>query len=399
MNEKPKWPLRRPEAREPEFGRIRWNVLLLVLLPIPLLLLLGPYLRGTLNGTLEEDACLVEPADIAGHAVYLLDLRKPLSPAHRSLPGNLLRDVTYDVEANTDLRVFALTQYAESPRMLIGRLCKPYDNADLKIATAKDQGNGNGSRDCDDVPAHVPASLRYKANQFCAQRDGLQRRIDVLVQQQRDGRVANAYVAEAIEDTFRDFEDVPGSRSLYLFSDMLQHSSWYSHLDLRWEDWAFEQYEAIREEQAALIGDPARANADLSVRVFYLPRTGSTENLRVRVVHKQFWEDYFAGAALDFEDRASMLEFSHEVLMDVPSAAEIAAQERERVRYEREAVEQLRTRMEEEKLALESVRQRLTDQTRQLEVRERELRQQRDLLEEEKTQLAAEGLPDRVEGG
>ena len=401
MTARSKWPVRRPrdrEPREPDFGRVRWSLLLLVLLPIPLLLMLGPYLRGMLNGTLEEDACLVEPADIAGHAVYLVDLRKPLSPAHGSLPGNLLRDVSHDIEAKTDLKVFALTRYAESPRMLIGRLCKPYDNADLKIATAKDQGNGNGSRDCDDVPAQVPVALRDKANRFCAQRDALQRRIDVLVQQQPDGRVANAYVAEAIEDTFRDFEDLPGSRSLYVFSDMLQHASWYSHLDLRWEDWAFEEFAAIREEQAPLIGDPARVNADLRVRIFYVPRTGSTENLRLRVVHKQFWQDYFAGADLDFEDRASMLEFGHEALMDVPSAAEIAAQERERVRYEREAVEELRTRMEEEKLALESVRQRLTDQTRQLEVRERELRQQRDLLEEEKTQLAAENQPDQAEG-
>lgn len=389
MTVRSRWPVRRPEAREPDSGRVRWNVLLLVLLPIPLLLLLGPYLRGTLNGTPEEDACLVESADIAGQAVYLLDLRKPLSPAHGSLPGNLLRDVSHDIEANTELKVFALTRYAESPRMLIGRLCKPYDNADLKIATAKDQGNGNGSRDCDDVPAQVPASLRDRANRFCAQRDGLQRRIDVLVQQQRGGRGANAYVAEAIEDTFRDFENLPGSRSLYIFSDMLQHASWYSHLDLRWEDWAFEEYAAIREEQAALIGGPARVNADIRVRIFYVPRTGLTENLRVRAAHKQFWEDYFAGADLDFEDRASMLEFAHEALMDVPSTAEIAAQERERVRYEREAVEALRARMEEERIALESARQRLTDQTRQLEVRERELREQRDLLEEEKTQLAA----------
>lgn len=381
---RPKWPVRKPEVRELGFGRVRWTVLLLVLAPVAVLLLLGPYLRSAFNGTLDEDACLVEPADIAGHAVYLLDLRKPLSPAHGSLPGNLLRNVSHDIEANTELKVFALTRYAESPRMLIGRLCKPYDNADLMIATAKDQGNGNGSRDCDDVPAQVPVSLRDKANRFCTQRDGLQRRIDVLVQQHRDGRVANAYVAEAIEDTFRDFEDLPGSRSLYVFSDMLQHANWYSHLDLQWEDWTFEEFAALRGEQAALIGDPARVNADLRVRIFYIPRTGSTENLRVRVAHKQFWQDYFASADLAFEDRTSMLEFTHEALMDVPSAAEIAGQERERVRYEREAVEQLRTRMQEEKLALESVRQRLTDQTRQLQVRERELRQQQDLLQEER---------------
>ena len=162
MTARAKWPVRKPEMREPGFGRIRWTLLLFIFLPIPVLLLLGPYLRSTLNGTSEDVACLVEPADIAGHAVYLLDLRKPLSPAYGSLPGKLLRDVSHDIEANTELKVYALTRYAESPRMLLGRLCKPYDNADLKIATAKDQGNGNGSRDCDDVPAQV---LRIVARQ------------------------------------------------------------------------------------------------------------------------------------------------------------------------------------------------------------------------------------------
>ncbi len=391
MTARAKWPVRKPEMREPGVGRIRWTLLLFIFLPIPVLLFLGPYLRSTLNGTSEDVACLVEPADIAGHAVYLLDLRKPLSPAYGSLPGKLLRDVTHDIEANTELKVFALTRYAESPRMLLGRLCKPYDNADLMIATAKDQGNG--SRDCDDVPAQVPVSLRDKANRFCAQRDALQRRIDVLVQQGQDGRVASTYLVEAMEDTFRDLEDLSGSPSLYVFSDMMQHARWYSHLDLRWEDWSFEEFAQIRGEQAALIGAPTRTRADLRVKVFYIPRTGATENLRLRVVHKRFWQDYFAGTALDFEDRAAMLEYAHEPLMDVPSQAEIAAQERERARYEREAVDQLRARMEQEKLALESERQRLTDQTRQLAARERELRSQRDLLREEKTQLAAQSHP------
>ena len=56
-------------------------------------------------------------------------------------------------------------------------------------------------------------------------------------------------------------------------------------------------------------------------------------------------------------------------------------------------MELLRTRMEEENLTLETVRQQLTDQTRQLEARELELRSERNLLQEEKTQLAAQDLP------
>lgn len=392
-----RWARRKPEMREPDFGRVRWNLLLFILLPIPVLLFLGTYLRSTLNGTSEDDVCLVQPNDIAGHAVYLLDLRKPLSPAYGSLPGNLLRDVTHDIGANTELKVFALTRYAESPRMLLGRLCKPYDNADLVVATAKDQGNGNGSRDCDDVPAQVSASLRDDAGRFCAQRDALQRRIDVLVEQGQDSRVANAHLVEALEDTFSDLEGLAGSQSLYVFSDMMQHSGWYSHLDLRWEDWNFGDFVELRDGETALMGAPIQARSDLRVRVFYVPRPGATESLRMRVAHKQFWEDYFAGAELHFEDRATMLEYAHDPLMNVPSPAEIAAQERERVRYEREAVDQLRATMEEEKLALESVRERLTDQTQQLDALRSELRQQQNLLREEESRLAARSEP--VEAG
>ncbi|MDE0225123.1 MAG: hypothetical protein OXP28_08310 [Gammaproteobacteria bacterium] len=399
MRGTPNWlAARRPEIRAPGFGRVRWTLLLVVLLPIPVVLFLGPYVRDALNGASENDACPFPRVDIAGHAAYLLDLRKPLNPAQASLPGKLLRDISHDLDANTELKVFTLTPYAESPRMLLGRLCKPYDNADLTIATAKDQGNGSGFRDCNDIPAQVPASLRDKANRFCAQRNALQRRIDVMVQQHREGRVANAFLAEALEDTFQSLENLSGSKSLYLFSDMFQHSSWYSHLDLQWEDWAFEEFAETRDRQSVLIGAPAPVIPGLRVKVFYVPRTGSTENLRVRVAHQQFWQDYFADATLDFEDRAPMLELAHDPLMNVPSKAEIAAQERERVRFEREAVERLRARIKEEQLELESVRQRLTDETRELEARERELRQQQDQLAEEKNQFAARSETAGVEG-
>lgn len=377
MTTSAKWPARQAEMRGPGFGRVRWTILLFVFLPIPVLFFLVPHVRSTLNGTSEGDMCLVEPADITGHSVYLLDLRKPLSPAHGSLPGKLLRDISHDLGANTELRVFALTRYAESPRMLLGSLCKPYDNADLRIATAKDQSHGNGLRDCADVPAQVSVSLRDKVNQFCAQRDALHRRIDVLAQQGVDGMVANSYLVEALEDTFRDLEALSGAKSLYVFSDMMQHASWYSHLDLRWEDWSFEDYSGRRKEQAALMGPPMRPNSGIQSKVFYVARAGTTENLRLRGAHQQFWQDFFAGAELDFQDRAAMPAYFHEHLMDVPSKAEMAARERERVRYEREVVEQLRARVQEEKVALESARQQLIDQKRQLEERERELRAQR----------------------
>ena len=33
-----------------------------------------------------------------------------------------------------------------------------------------------------------------------------------------------------------EIADRPGKR-LYVFSDMMQHADWYSHLDTDWEDW------------------------------------------------------------------------------------------------------------------------------------------------------------------
>ena len=55
--------------------------------------------------------------DATGHGVFLLDLQKPLARGHAPLPGRLLRDVTLDLAAHTELEVFTLTDYAEAPRI------------------------------------------------------------------------------------------------------------------------------------------------------------------------------------------------------------------------------------------------------------------------------------------
>ena len=82
--------------------------------------------------SLDEDLCPVVASEIDARATYLIDLRKPL--AQPRLPGNLLRDVSMDIAANTELSVFALTENAGAPRQLLGKLCKPYANADLAVA-------------------------------------------------------------------------------------------------------------------------------------------------------------------------------------------------------------------------------------------------------------------------
>ena len=71
-------------------------------------------------------------------AFLLPDFRKPLDEANLSLLGALPSDVSRRLSANTELRVFALATDPRVPRFPLDRVCKPYDNADLQIRTAKD---------------------------------------------------------------------------------------------------------------------------------------------------------------------------------------------------------------------------------------------------------------------
>ena len=50
-------------------------------------------------------------------------------------------------------------------------------------------------------------------------------------------------------------------------------------------------------------------------------------------MHKRFWTSYFGDAALTFQDQPTMAGFDARPLMDIPTPAELAAYERERVRY------------------------------------------------------------------
>ena len=247
----------------------------------------NPAQGNTADVVRDGDFCPVDGSRIAGSASYLLDLAKPLADA--KTPGRLLRDVTRELGEDVELRVFALAADANAPRVLVDRLCKPYHEAAIRSQAAKDQGR----RDCDDLPAQLSVGLRDRASGFCARRNALAARIGQLAANS-PRQVNDAYLLEAIEETARALARRPNPRKLYIFSDMIQHAAWYSHVDLPWPGWNFAAFSLLASpgeaprESGVFEGVP-----NLDVTVFYPIRRGRTEPLRPRHAHQTFWRSYF----------------------------------------------------------------------------------------------------------
>lgn len=377
-----------PTQRSRILGKVGLWSLLVLAGALALVVTLAMQVQEGLQEPTFVDACHEENAASAGRAVFLIDLQKPLAPVHAKLPGRLLNEVTLGLAAHTELTVYALAEYAEAPRMLLGRLCKPYGNGDLAVGTAKDQDAK--TRDCDDLPAQIPSSVRDSAKRFCAERDALAGRIDALAAQARNASVDNAFLVEALEDTARDFARFAGPKSLYVFSDMMQHAEWFSHLDTPWHDWDFENFAALREARPPLAGASPAPTAGFDATVFYLARKDVTEHPRQRLAHRQFWNAYLDPATIVFEDQTPVLQYSGVSLMDVPTEAELVAQERERVRYERAELARMRADLERSQRDLATGRERLAEDRQRWRERESELRRDRERLREQETALASE---------
>ena len=347
--------------RDPEH-RFRHRPLTFI---VPLLLLVASVaavvlLVGTGNSRTELDADLCPLVDdISHHAVLLLDLRKPLAdqtaPSH--LAGDALHAVSLAIDANTLLRVMTVNTNRTAALQPLARLCKPYNNAELVVEGAKDQRDRRG--DCTELPAQLPTQLRESATQFCARRSALRSRIDDLAAQVRQPTVANAYLVEAIEEINLDLAAAPGRKSLYIFSDMIQHADWYSHVELGWQGWGFDQFVALRETQDIHIGPRPATVAGLDVTIYYLPRQGINDQPRPKAIHKMFWQDYFADAAGDeptFRELAAAPAYSIQPLMNRVTEAELAERERLRLQEEREAVQRVLAQLEQQRAELETVR-------------------------------------------
>lgn len=260
---------------------------------------------------LDADLCPLEKQLVTGSATYLLDLRKPLGDA--TAPGRSLRDLGRELAAGVELQVYAVTDDAAAPRRLLDRFCKPYSEAEIVIRAAKDQGQRE--RDCDELPAQVSQRVRGLATRFCARRDALQARIDQLAAK-APRVVANAYLIEALEHTLATLASRPKPRSLYVFSDMLQHADWYSHLDLGWTGWSFATFASrqAKRERASPASASQPEEQRLRVAVFYPPRQRVTESLRPRYAHQTFWRRYFKAQQADVD----FVELSQAPAMEAP---------------------------------------------------------------------------------
>ena len=383
------------ESRQKIYGRPRPGLLLLPVLLIGALttgLFLYLERENDGGGPLDADLCRSEAGGIAASATLLLDFRKPLDEGTWRAAGALLRELSLELEANTELRVFALTSEADTPRQPLARLCKPYDNAHLWIDTAKDQRGK--VRDCDDVPAQLPRDVREAASGFCARRDALRRRIDAIAEQSSDAAVTNAYLVEALEDIELEFADRPAPHTLYIFSDMLQHAQWYSHLEIDWTEWGFEKFAAMRSARYPSSGKwPSVAGQ--RVNVYYVPRRNLTAAPRIRQAHKGFWRDFFGDAQVAFRDRRANSAYTAAPRMFILREAEIAARERE-------AAERLLAQIKREQAMLEGTReeqqrarQELEQQIREKEAElEAEWKRLGELEQQRQSRQEAEGSPD-----
>ena len=327
------------------------------------------------------DPC-ADGADVAP-AAFLVDLRKPIDAVHAALPGRLLKATAGAMEPGTELAVYALSPHAEAPRTLIGRLCKSVDPAALATGSSKHRP----SDDCD-VPAQAPAPLRAQARDFCRQRDALARRVDALVVESLGQAAGAAYLVEALEATAREFGDVPGT--LAVFSDLQQHARWYSHPERGLADWNYADMAAAWAEQPMaepLTGFPEGTD----VTIHYVPRTGSTEQEDWRTAHRTFWQDYFKGAELAFEDAPVMAEYVPASLAEAPNAMELAAYELERLRHSQAEVQRERADMQRERARMESDRRELADERRRIEAERALLAAEREALAAARTAAAGPG--------
>ena len=332
---------------------------------------------------LDEDLCRMAATPPAG-ATLLVDFQKPVRAASYA---TLLRDISLDLPAGTELRAFALTSDPRSPRQFLGRLCKPYDNADLSIDMAKDAERAQ--RDCDDLPAQMPPELRDVAMRFCERRGALQRRIDGAGDAARaSAPLATAELMEALDATLFEVAVQPGPQTLYVFSDMLQHADWYSHLDLDWNAWRYEDFVPLRQARGPVPG--VQDLAGLRIPILYVPRSELTDPRRPRLAHQAFWRAYLAGADVEFREQPALPGYAAAPVMRTLRDAESAARERETLERQRLEAERELARIALETEAIEAERRAGARLAERRDAMQEELRRQEDVLRQELARLRAE---------
>lgn len=291
---------------------------------------------------LDADLCPTDPERVAASATLVLDTGKPLVGAPS--PSTVLRDVSLEMAPNTELHLYTVRANPNAPLTSLGRLCKPYDSRRLSVAAAKDQREDG--RDCDDLPAQLTPFVREAAQRFCLRRTELGARVDELAKG-APRSVAASHLVDALMQARRSLARRKAPRTLYVYSDMLQHADWYSHFDLDWTQW--------RTDYAAR-QDVAPTRGSMAVEVLYLPRQDVTGPLRPRRVHQEFWRTFFDGAEASFTDYDAVPGYAWSPLMDAPGS-DVAEEDDPALDEERARIEVLRERLRTEAAALAEQRE------------------------------------------
>lgn len=332
---------------------------------VALAVLVGRYADFGDEVVLDADLCPLDEAPPTARAAFLIDLRKPLGSSGPR-PGDLLREVTREIGRGTELMVYTLAASGQAARQRVGRLCKPYAQADLQVEGAKDQRAGE--RDCDDPPAQLPADIRDNARQFCELRERLASQLNELAAPQAKEPVEDAYLVEAFEDVRLEFAEFQGERLLYVFSDMLQHADWYSHLDLEWNDWRYPTFAEALEERNWVRSLP-ETQAGVRVEVFYAPREGRTDQPRVKALHQEFWRRYFDDAEVAYREQPAAKPYAAKRLMAsaVPAEDTEAIEAAARLEAEQAEMARRQAEIERNRAAVEAAQRALEQERRELE--------------------------------
>ena len=333
-----------PPSRAPKRILVVALLVLVVGALLAVVLLRRPEDAAPAEVALDADLCPTDPEGVAASATLVLDTGKPLVGAPS--PSAVLRDVSLEMPPNTELHLYTVRANPNAPLTSLGRLCKPYDSRRLSVAAAKDQRED--SRDCDDLPAQLTPFVREAAQRFCIRRNELGARVDELATGAPRRVVAASHLVDALMQAQRSLTRRKTPRTLYIYSDMLQHADWYSHFDLDWTQW--------RTEYTARQDAVPSAQGGMAVEVLYLPRQDITEPLRPRRVHQEFWRVFFDGAEVSFADYDPVPGYAWSPLMDAP-ASDQPEEDDPALDEERARIEELRERLRTEAAALAEQRE------------------------------------------
>ena len=369
------------------------RILILPALVLVFLAAVLPVLQTSPEGQISRDAdlCPTDRESIAGSAVFLFDFTKPLGAEQPALPGQLFRQVSDGLGPDVELQVFSLTGSTAAPRALLRRLCKPFDSE-----TRPERGNPAG-RDCPDIVAASGSAPGESAARFCAIRDALEEKLNAMASREwpEDQPVPNAYLVEAIEDTRLDFAERPKPHWLYVYSDMMQHAPWYSHLDISGDQWSFDEFAESLKSHRWMSGQ-LDGFADTKVELFYVPRIGITDRAGVRRIHQEFWQSYFGDALTAIHDQPPMRGYRSAPLTDASAAAQIAGQDRAAIERQILEIQRERETLASELQTLEAERLRQeAAQARRLAELQTTLERRREALAERRR--LAETEPDKAE--